>query len=54
MKIFFDTSALVKRYIEKSGSVKVQELCEEADELIVSIICLPEMLSSFNRLRRIE
>lgn len=54
MKVFFDTSALVKRYVEEVGSAKVQALCEQADDLIVSVICLPEMLSSFNRLRREE
>jgi predicted nucleic acid-binding protein len=52
MRAFFDTSALLKRYVEETGSVKVQELCEQADELMVSIICLPETLSSLNRLRR--
>lgn len=52
MKLFFDTSALVKRYVEETGSTTVQALCEEADELAVSVICQPEMLSSFNRLRR--
>jgi uncharacterized protein len=52
MRLFFDTSALVKRYVEEPGSDTVQMLCEEADELMVSIICLPEMLSTLNSLRR--
>jgi predicted nucleic acid-binding protein len=52
VKVFFDTSALVKRYIEESGSEKVIEVCKQADLLVISIICLPEMISTLNRLVR--
>jgi len=52
MNIFFDTSALVKRYVEEAGSERVQTLCEQADNLILSIICLPELISTFCRLTR--
>ncbi len=54
MKVFFDTSALVKRYIEEPGSAQVAETCLNADVLIVSIVCLPEMISTFRRLVREE
>ena len=52
MKIFLDTSAFAKRYVAEQGSDKVLELCEEADCLTVSIICLPELISTLSRLVR--
>ncbi|GBD88685.1 PIN domain protein [bacterium BMS3Abin03] len=52
MKIFFDSSALAKRYIDEEGSDKVEKTCRETDSFCVSIICLPEIISALNRLRR--
>jgi predicted nucleic acid-binding protein len=52
MRAFFDTSAFVKRYIEEPGSEKVKEICREAEHLVLSLICLPEMISTLNRLVR--
>ena len=52
MKIFFDSSALAKRYIQEAGSEEVLKLCIEADEICVSIICYPEIISAFCRLKR--
>ena len=52
MKVFFDTSAFAKRYIAETGSDKVQNLCEKAERLAVSVICLPEILSTLTRLTR--
>jgi len=52
MKVFFDTSAFVKRYIEETGTDEVVELCRKADSLVLCVICLPEMLSALNRLAR--
>ncbi len=52
MKAFFDTSAFVKRYVNEVGSEKVAEICKQADELALSIICFPEMISTLNRLIR--
>lgn len=52
MKIFFDTSAFAKRYIAENGSDNVLALCEKADSLAVSVICLPEILSALTRLTR--
>ncbi len=49
MKIFFDSSAFAKRYIEESGSSIVEELCSNATELGLSIICVPEIISALNR-----
>ncbi len=52
MKLFLDTSALAKRYIAEQGSDTVLGLCREAEQLAVSVICLPEMISTLNRLVR--
>jgi hypothetical protein len=52
MRVFFDTSAFVKRYIEEPGTDKVVEICTQADSLVLCVICLPEMISTLNRLVR--
>ena len=52
MRIFFDSSAFAKRYIEESGSEKVENLSAQATMLGVSSICLPEIISGLYRLRR--
>lgn len=50
--MFLDTSALAKRYVAENGSEKVSALCEAAERLIVSVICLPELISTLSRLVR--
>lgn len=52
MKVFLDTSAFAKRYVAEQGSNKVLELCQQADNLVVSAICLPELISTLSRLLR--
>ncbi len=52
MKLYFDTSALAKRYVEEVGSARVQELCEQTSAIFLSIICLPELISTLCRLVR--
>jgi hypothetical protein len=52
MRVFFDTSAFVKRYIEEPGTEKVVEICDQAEQLVLCVICLPEMISTLNRLVR--
>lgn len=52
MKVFLDTSAFAKRYVAEPGSDKVLALCEQADSLFVSVICLPELVSTLSRLVR--
>lgn len=52
MNIFLDTSAFAKRYIAEKGSGEVAALCQKADNLCVSIICLPELMSTLSRLFR--
>lgn len=52
MRTFFDTSAFARRYVGEPGSDRVQELCDAADDLLVSALCLPEMVSTLCRLVR--
>ena len=52
MRVFFDTSAFVKRYIEEPGTDKVIEICGQAQHIVLCVVCLPEMISTLNRLIR--
>ena len=52
MTVFFDSSALVKRYIEEDGREQVIAFFEEADAIGVSVICFPELISAFCRMQR--
>ena len=52
MKFFFDSSAIAKRYIKEAGSELVDQLFLEADSIVVSSICLPEIMSALTRRRR--
>lgn len=52
MKVFLDTSAFAKRYVAEQGLDKVMKLCQQADALVVSVICLPELVSTLSRLLR--
>ncbi len=52
MRVFFDTSALTKRYVEEVGSEQVRALCAEADALGVSVLVVPELISTLCRLVR--
>ena len=52
MKVFLDTSAFAKRYVAEKGSDKVMALSLKADSLVVSVVCLPELISTLSRLVR--
>ena len=52
MKVFLDTSAFAQRYVAEQGSDKVLALCQQADSLVVSVICLPELIYTLSRLLR--
>jgi predicted nucleic acid-binding protein len=52
VKVFLDTSAFAKRYIAEQGSDKVLALCQQADSFVVSVICVPELISTLSRLVR--
>ena len=50
MRIFFDSSAFAKRYVDESGTAEVLAWCDRASELALSVIALPELISAFNRM----
>lgn len=52
MRVFFDSSALVKRYVREAGTDAVRRWCDQATEIVLSGIALPELVSSFCRLQR--
>lgn len=52
MRVFFDTSAFVKRYVSEAGTDTVLQWCEQATEIILSGIALAEIVSTFCRLQR--
>jgi hypothetical protein len=52
VKVFLDTSAFAKRYVAEHGSDKVMALCLKTDSLVVSVICLLELISTLSRLVR--
>ena len=49
MKLFLDSSAFAKRFVEEPGSRQVEALCAQADELGLCILCVPEIISALNR-----
>jgi uncharacterized protein len=52
MRVYFDSSALAKRYVKEQGSEEVLAWCERAGELAISIVAVPEILSALRRLVR--
>lgn len=52
MRVFFDTSAFVKRYVREAGTDAVLQWCDQATEIILSGIALVEVISTFCRLQR--
>jgi predicted nucleic acid-binding protein len=51
-EVLFRHSALTKRHVEEEGSEQVRALCAEADALGVSVLVLPELISTLCRLVR--
>jgi predicted nucleic acid-binding protein len=49
VRTFFDSSAFAKRYVEEPGSQAVDSLCQEATEVALSVLCVPEIISALNR-----
>jgi hypothetical protein len=52
MRLFLDSSALIKRYIAERGTEQLVRFCREADEIVLSVVCAPELISAFQRLLR--
>jgi len=46
VKTFFDSLALAKRYVDEQGSQAVDDLCMDASELALGVICVPEIISA--------
>jgi uncharacterized protein len=49
MKLVVDSSALVKRYVQEFGSEKLDLLLQNAAEMALCIILVPEIFSGLNR-----
>ena len=54
MKVFFDTSSFVKRFVEEVGSKQADDVTQKASGMGLSIICFPEIISALNRKLRSE
>lgn len=52
MRVFFDSSAFVKRYVSEAGTEAVLAWSDRASEIGLSGIALPEIISAFCCLRR--
>jgi len=52
LKLYLDTSALLKRYIQEADSETVMRRCAKADRVHLSALCVPELISGFQRLKR--
>ncbi len=52
MRVYFDSSAFAKRYISEPGTAEVLAWYDQATELALSVIAIPELFSAFCRLKR--
>jgi uncharacterized protein len=50
LSVFCDTSALLKRYIEETGSAKMDQLFQDTDRVVISVITQIEAASALKRL----
>jgi predicted nucleic acid-binding protein len=49
MRLAADTSSFAKRYIQESGSDRLDALLQNASELALSVILVPELISGLHR-----
>jgi len=49
VRLAVDSSSLAKRYIHEAGSEQLAEFLQQATELGLSVIVVPEILSALNR-----
>ena len=54
MRVFFDTSSFVKRFVEEVGSNQADDITQKSSAIGLSIICFPEIISALNRKLRSE
>jgi predicted nucleic acid-binding protein len=52
LNVFFDSSALAKRYVQEPGTDQVEEILFSASSLGISVICVAEITSALCRHRR--
>ena len=52
MKLYLDTSALVKLYVEEEGSATVREAIARAETVATTVIAYVEACAAFARRRR--
>jgi len=49
VKLSVDSSSFAKRYIQEVGSDELDDLLQNASELALSVILVPELISGLNR-----
>ena len=49
MKLLVDSSSFAKRYIQEVGSDELDDFLQQASELALCIILVPELISGLNR-----
>lgn len=54
MNLYLDTSALIKRYVQESGSMDVREWLRLAENVATVLVTRAEMSASLNRLLRMK
>jgi len=52
VRVFLDASALAKRYVNEEGSDRVDDICARAAEVVVSVLAVPEIISTLCRVFR--
>jgi hypothetical protein len=49
MRLAVDSSSFAKRYIQEEGSGKLEDLLQDASEMGLCVILVPELVSGLNR-----
>ena len=52
MRVYLDSSAFAKLFLEEVGSEDVERVCSRATALGLSVVCVPEVVSALSRRRR--
>ncbi|MCD6185478.1 MAG: type II toxin-antitoxin system VapC family toxin [Deltaproteobacteria bacterium] len=52
MKLAIDSSAFAKRYVREIGSDQLYQILQNASELALCVILVPEIISGLNRRKR--
>jgi predicted nucleic acid-binding protein len=52
VKVYLDSSAFAKRFVDEEGSDRAEAVCSKASELGLSVLCVPEVMSALNRRKR--